>query len=413
MPTLTPIIVIMIAVTMAVMNNAMAITREKHTTDSSPEASALRHAGAVLSIDLGALQKNWQTYKKAVSKSKNCAVGAVIKAGGYGLEARHVGVALGVVGCKTFFVATIDEGIELRSVIGPDAEIFILGCAIGGNETDLAQYALSPVLNSMEDISVWKKFSSTSANMVAAALHIDTGINRLGLGAGDVKTIAKNPDIISGVNLSLVMSHLACADEQANPMNETQLASFKDAISSINGLVGVRASIANSSGVFLGGQYHLDLVRPGVALYGVNPTPDKANPMDQVVRLQGKILQVRKIDTPDSVGYGATHKAAGPERIATVAAGYADGILRSLSNNGVAYVGKYPAPYVGRVSMDLITINVSAIPEKIAHAGALVDLIGPSNTVDDMAARSGTIGYEILTNLGSRYGRVYVGGAKI
>ena len=395
----------------AVTNNAMANKHENHSPDSSIENAALRHAGAILSIDLGALQKNWRTYQTMVSKSKNCAVGAVIKARGYGLDARHVGVALGVAGCKTFFVASIDEGIELRSVMGDDAEIFILGCPIGGNEHDLVHHALSPVLNSLEDISVWKKFSNSSGLNAPAALHLDSGMNRLGLGAGDVGAIAKNPDLLSGVNISLVMSHLACSDEQKNPMNQEQLTSFKNALSSIGGLGGVRTSIANSSGVFLGPEYHMEMVRPGVALYGVNPTPEKANPMAQVVRLQGKILQVREIDTPQTVGYGATHKAAGKELIATIAAGYADGILRSLSNNGVAYVGEYPAPYVGRVSMDLITINVSAVPENIAHVGALVDLIGPNNPVDDMAARSGTIGYEILTNLGPRYGRVYVGGA--
>lgn len=402
----------MIAATKAATTNAMTNSDAHKGPDKSPEGAALSHAGAVLTIDLGAIQKNWRTYQKAVGKSKNCAVGAVIKASGYGLDARHVGVALGVSGCKTFFVASINEGIELRSVIGQDTEIFILSCPIGGNETDLVHYGLSPVLNSMEDIAVWKKFSSNTSAAAPAALHIDSGINRLGLGLDEVKLLKSKKDALKGLNISLVMSHLACADEQKNPMNNTQLATFQDALSSINGLAGVRTSIANSSGVFLGPQYHLSLVRPGVGLYGVNPTPEKANPMAQVVRLQAKILQIREIDTPETVGYGATHKAGGKERIATIAAGYADGILRSLSNKGVAYVGEYPAPYVGRVSMDLITLDVSAIPKNLVHQGAMVDLIGPNNPVDDMAARAGTIGYEILTNLGPRYGRVYVGGVK-
>ncbi|MDH3335750.1 MAG: alanine racemase, partial [Rhodospirillaceae bacterium] len=299
----------------------MANKHKNHSPDSSIENAALRHAGAILNIDLGALQKNWRAYQAMVSKSKNCVAGAVIKAGGYGLDARHVGVALGVAGCKTFFVASIDEGIELRSVMGDsnDVEIFILGCPIAGNEHDLAHYALSPVLNSMEDISVWKKFSDSSSLNAPAALHIDSGMNRLGIGAVDVAAIAKNPDLLSGVNLSLVMSHLACSDDEKNPMNQEQLASFKTAISSIGGLAGVRASISNSSGVFLGPEYHMEMARPGVGLYGVNPTPEKANPMAQVVRLQAKILQVREIDTPQSVGYGATHKADGVERIATIA----------------------------------------------------------------------------------------------
>ena len=392
-------ITVMTTATTNPMNDILA------TPDNWPDAANARRAGAILTIDLGAIKNNWQVYKNAVPKK--CDAGAVIKAGGYGLDARHVGVALGVAGCKTFFVATIDEGITLRSVLGDEPEIFILGCIIDGNEKDLGHYNLAPVINSLSDIKTWKNFSATHP----CALHIDTGMNRLGLGAKDVETLAGDKNALSGLNISLVMSHLACADDAANPMNGDQLAKFKSAISQVNQSA-VRASIANSSGVFLGSEYHLDLVRPGAALFGVNPTPEKANKMAQVIRLQGKILEVREIDTPDSVGYGATIKATGPMRIATIAAGYADGLNRSLSNNGVAYVDKHPAPYVGRVSMDLITIDVSQIPENIAHQGAVVDLIGPNNPVDDVATRAGTIGYEILTGLGARYHRVYIGGAK-
>ena len=387
-----------------VTNNAMG---EIQTTPNNwPNAADARRAGAILTIDLGAIKNNWNIYNNAGAAK----AGAVIKAGGYGLDARHVGVSLGVAGCKTFFVATIDEGITLRSVLGDEPEIFILGCIIDGNEKDLAHYGLSPVLNSLSDIKSWKKFSPSAP----CALHIDTGMSRLGLSTKDVETLAGetgDKNALSGININLIMSHMACADEASNPMNAGQLAKFKSAISHVNQSA-VRASIANSSGVFLGDKYHLDMVRPGAALFGVNPTPEKANKMSQVIRLQGKILQVREIDTPESVGYGATHKADGPMKIATIAAGYADGLNRSLSNNGVAYLGKHPAPYVGRVSMDLITIDVSQVPKNIAHPGAMVDLIGPNNPVDDMATRAGTIGYEILTSLGDRYHRVYVDGAK-
>ena len=392
-----------------VTTSAMSDTMEN--PDNWPDVADARRAGAILTIDLGAIKNNWQLYNNSVSEK--CVAGAVIKAGGYGLDARHVGVALSVGGCKTFFVATIDEGITLRSVLGPDPEIFILGCIIDGNEKDLAHYGLSPVLNSLSDIKTWKKFSATHP----CALHIDTGMSRLGLAAKDVESLAADESTLLGLNINLVMSHLACADDAANPMNGDQLDTFKAALAGINQSA-VRASISNSSGVFLGDEYHLDMVRPGAALFGVNPTPEKANPttnpsanpMAQVIRLQGKILQVREIDTPGSVGYGATVRAAGPMRIATIAAGYADGLNRSLSNNGVAYLGEHPAPYVGRVSMDLITLDVSQIPENIAHQGALVDLIGPNNPVDTVATAAGTIGYEILTSLGERYHRVYIGG---
>lgn len=387
--------------TLTLSTVALKMDDNASTPHNWPDTGASVRAGAILTIDLGAIKNNWQLCQKTVGKS--CAVGAVIKAGGYGLDARHVGVALSVAGCKTFFVATIDEGITLRSVLGPDAEIFILGTIIPGNETTLAHHGLSPVLNSLSDIKTWKKFSAGDP----CALHIDSGMNRLGLSKDDVEKLAIDKSLLSKLNINLVMSHLACADDQASPMNKAQLATFTNALSAIGS--NARSSIANSSGVFLGRDYHLDLVRPGVGLFGVNPVPGKSNPMAQVIRLQGKILQIREIDTPQSVGYGATHKAAGPMKIATIAAGYADGLNRSLSNNGVAYIGDHPAPYVGRVSMDLITLDVSAIPENIATQGALVDLIGPNNPVDDVAARAGTIGYEILTSLGDRYHRKYVG----
>ncbi len=405
MPTLKHIMVARVVVTTSTMDDA------KQKSFTWPDAADARRAGAILTIDLGAIKNNWNIYNNAGTAK----AGAVIKAGGYGLDARHVGVALAVAGCKTFFVATIDEGITLRSVLGDEPEIFILGCIIDGNEKDLSHHGLSPVLNSLSDIKSWKKFSSTDP----CALHIDTGMNRLGLGAKDVKSLAVDKDALSEININLIMSHLACGDEPSNPMNAGQLATFKnflkESLASIN-KSNARTSLANSSGVFLGDEYHLDMVRPGAALFGVNPTPENAsptsNPMAQVIRLQGKILQVRKIDTPQAVGYGSTHKADGPMKIATIAAGYADGLNRSLGNNGVAYINEHPAPFVGRVSMDLITIDVSQIPENVAHPGAMVDLIGPNNPVDDVAMRAGTIGYEILTSLGDRYHRVYVDGAK-
>ncbi len=377
------------------------MTDAPHDHNPALDSADARRAGAILTIDLSAIQDNWRLYQK---QAANAEAAAVIKAGGYGLDAKHVGVALAVAGCKTFFVATIDEGIHLRTVLGPEPSILILSGFMDGAERDLTAHHLIPVLNSLVDVDAWRVYCVASETPAPAALHIDTGMSRLGLDKDELAILSEHPDRLSGMGLKLIMSHLASAEEPDNPTNKAQLTAFKAAVRQ---LPDAPASLCNSSGVFLGTDYHFDMVRPGAALFGVNPTPAEANPMAQVVRLQGKILQVRSIDTPESVGYGSTHQAAGPTRIATIAAGYADGLNRSLSNNGVAYIGEHPAPFVGRVSMDLITLDVSKVPETLAHPGALVDLIGPLNPVDDVAEKAGTIGYEILTSLGERYHRIY------
>lgn len=365
------------------------------------DSAAARRAGAIVSIDLGAIQKNWRLYQKQAGSAE---AAAVIKAGGYGLDAKHVGVALAVAGCKTFFVATIDEGIHLRTVLGPEPSIYILSGFMDGSERDLSHHSLNPVLNSLGDVDAWRVYCVANETPAPAALHVDTGMSRLGLDGDELAILNEHPDRLSGLKLNLIMSHLASGEDPDNPKNAAQLAAFRSALGQ---LPRAPASLANSSGVFLGPDYHFDMVRPGAALFGVNPTPKAPNPMAQVVRLQGKILQVRSIDTPQGVGYGSTHQASGPMRIATIAAGYADGLNRSLGNNGVAYIGEHPAPYVGRVSMDLITLDVSEVPEALARQGALVDLIGPLNPVDSVAEKAGTIGYEILTSLGERYHRIY------
>ena len=200
------------------------------------------------------------------------------------------------------------------------------------------------------------------------------------------------------------MSHLACADTPEHPLNARQRDSFRAALAI---LPKAPVSFANSSGIYLGADYWGDLARPGAALYGVAPVPGQPNPMRGVVRLDGKILQVRQIDSGSTVGYGASHRAVGRERIATVAVGYADGFMRSLGNRGSGYIGAQRVPIVGRVSMDLITFDVSDVPELLARPGATIELIGPDHPIDAIAAEAGTIGYEILTALGARFARVY------
>ncbi len=368
---------------------------------NSPEA---RRAGAILTIDLDALVSNWKTL---AAKSPGAETGAVVKAAAYGTDAERSALALQKAGCKTFFVATIQEGIDLRAVLGKAPDIHVFNGLMDGAERDFTEHTLIPVLNSLVEIDAWRAFCNGLGKALPCDIHVDTGMSRLGLPAEELDKLLADPEHLSHFKLELILSHLVAAEEPDNPINAEQLAHFQ---SVMEHFPTARGAFANSSGIYLGEEYHFDVTRPGVALYGANPTPAHPNPMAQVVRLQGKILQIRTIDTPQTVGYGATHQAHGEERIATVSVGYADGYLRSLSSSGVAYIGDYEVPVVGRVSMDLIGLDVSAVPEELTRPGALVDLIGPHNPVDQVADRAGTIGYEILTSLGARYHRVYIGG---
>jgi len=359
--------------------------------------------GAILTIDLAAIQANWKTLANRVEGE--CA--GVVKADAYGLGLAPVARALSAAGCRVFCVAQLDEGIALRAAL-PEAEIHVLNGLLPGTAADFAAHRLIPVLNSLGGIDDWRAFCHRTANALPADIHVDTGMCRLGLPPDEVDRLAADAGRLEGFIPLYLMSHLACADEPAHPMNGRQRAAFDAAR---RRLALPRTSFANSSGIFLEADFHGDLARPGIALYGGNPVPERPNPMAQVVRLQGKILQVRDVDTPQTVGYGATHRFAGPARIATVAAGYADGFLRSLGNAGRGFVGDIPTPVVGRVSMDLITLDVSRVSDSLCAPGCLVDLIGPHNDVDSVAGRAGTISYEILTRLGQRFHRRYVGEA--
>lgn len=369
-------------------------------------ASAADHAGALLTIDLGAIVENWQTLKAMAAPGTNCA--AVLKADAYGLGAIPVAQALVKAGCRTFFVAHVDEGIALRRALPSDASLFVLHGAPPGAEEACAAHHLIPVLNSLPQVRAWVALCGRWAQKLPAGLQVDSGMARAGLDAEELAVLAQTPELLAALDLRLVMSHLACADDPASPMNTSQLAAF----SAIRArFPSVPASFANSSGIFLGPQWHFDLLRPGVALYGGNPTPGLPNPMKPVVRLRGKVMQIRSVPAGASVGYGAAYVADSPRRIATVSVGYADGFFRSLGNGrAVARWSDYQLPIVGRVSMDMITVDVSAIPADLVYPGALLDLIGHDRTVDDLATEAGTISYEILTSLGNRYHRTYING---
>ncbi len=371
---------------------------------AGPDQAAAARAGALLTIDLGAVADN---YRRLCRQLGGVACAAVVKADAYGLGMAHVAAALHRAGARTFFVAQLGESIALRGLLGRECEIYVLNGVAAGPLAEFRAHGVHPVLNSLGEIEAWAAAARAAGAAWPAAVHVDTGMSRLGLPADELGILAAEHGRLEGIELRYVMSHLACADQPGHPLNAEQLARFRAARAR---LPPAPASFANSSGLFLGSEYHFDLGRPGVALYGVNPTPGHPTPMRQVVRLQGKILQVREIDAPQTVGYGATHRAAGPSRIATVALGYADGYLRSLSNRGSAWLGDQRVPVVGRVSMDLITLDVSGVPEAAARPGAFVDLIGPDLSADEVAAAAGTIGYEILTALGRRYHRVYLNG---
>jgi alanine racemase len=330
----------------------------------------------------------------ALMRDRAGAAAAVVKADAYGLGLAGVVPALLAQACEQFFVARLEEGIALRA-LAPKTRIFVLDGAVPDTIPALMAHKLVPVLSSLEQIAAWR-----DARGGAAALHVDTGMNRLGLSPDDIAMAATQA---SGIELVLVMSHLACGDDPASPMNAVQLAKFKAALA---WLPSAPASLAASGGVFLGRDYHFDLVRPGIGLYGGHPQPGHGNnPMTCAVQLTGTVLQVRAIAAGESVGYGASFAATQPSTIATIALGYADGVLRSAGNKAGIVIKGRRAPLVGRVSMDLITADVTGLD---VAAGDVAELFGPALPVDDAAAAWGTISYELLTGLSRRIPRVYM-----
>ncbi|PPR75257.1 MAG: Alanine racemase, biosynthetic [Alphaproteobacteria bacterium MarineAlpha3_Bin4] len=360
-----------------------------------------RHAGAILNVNLDSIQAN---YRLLLERLGGVPSAAVVKANAYGLGVEHVAPALAEAGCSIFFVTHLEEGVRLRGIL-TDAEIHVLNGLLASSEEVYPTHRLTPVLNSLGEIEGWRRLCGETP--LACDIHVDTGMLRLGLPPDELEAIKDAPSIVAGLNVANVISHLSSADQPNSAQNAEQLARYRR-VREILPLG--RACFTNSSGIFLSPDYHFDLARPGVALYGVAPVPGEPNPLNPVVELGACILQRREASRGEAVGYGATYRFEKPGLIATLAVGYADGLLRSLSNNGAAYIGGIRVPIVGRVSMDLITIDVSAVAEPASRPGQWVELIGPNNTVDDVARAAGTIGYEILTNLGTRYHRAYTGG---
>jgi alanine racemase len=359
---------------------------------------------AVLEIDVGGIVDNWRLLAQRTTPAE-CA--AVVKADGYGLGASVVSAALAAAGCRRFFVATLDEGLALRKTLPRCCQIIVLNGPVPGSGEEFAAADLVPVLNHPGQIAEWQSIAA-GRGPLPAMLHVDTGMARLGLTQREFEGLAEELCQPGAIRWQALISHLACADEPDHPLNRDQRARF---VALRQRMEQVPASLAASSGIFLGREYHLDLVRPGAALYGVNPQPGCPNPMRQIVRLKARILQIRKVDRGQPVGYGATHVMAAAGRLATVAVGYADGWMRSLSQRGFGSTGGQRVPLLGRVSMDLTVFDVSTVDPSIARPGGFIELIGCDYGVDAVAADAGTIGYEILTALGQRHHRIYRGAA--
>ena len=372
--------------------------------DQTLSATPKDLAGAVLSIDLGAIQKNWR-YLASHAGSAEC--GAAVKGNAYGLGVEPVGRALWDAGCRSFFVARPKEGEELRHVL-PEATIYVLDGLFPGQAEFYAQNDLLPALISIEEAREWAAFGRVYGRKLPCAIHVDTGINRLGFSIDEYTALLTDSATLDGLSVGLLMSHMACADEPDHPLNAKQRDAFKAVRAK---LPGVPASLANSAGIFLGKDYAHDLVRPGIAIYGGNPTPALPNPMHAVALLEGTILQTRDVAANEPVGYGATWQTTRRSRVAILGAGYKDGVPRSLSsgNSNIppqVFIGGKRCPIIGRISMDMMAIDVTDLPQAVKR-GDRAEILGPNILIDEAASWAGTISYELLTRLGSRYARLY------
>ncbi|SDH26372.1 alanine racemase [Roseospirillum parvum] len=380
----------------------------------SPFAGSDPAANALLTIDLGALVANWRTLAGQLAGGGQCA--AVVKADAYGTGAARVGPALAAAGCRVFFVAQLAEAEALKPLLPEGCEVWVLGGPLPGTVERFLAAGVAPVLNTPWQIALWRDEAPPGS---PCALHVDTGMSRLGLEPAELEALLADASApLAALAPRHLISHLVSAEDPAASVNRAQLELFDRLLAATRRVVpDIAGCLANSSGIFLGPKAHHALARPGVALYGANPTPDQPNPMRPVVRLDAKILQVRHVDAPRTVGYGATHRVAGPTRLATVGVGYADGYPRVLSSRAHGLVAGQVVPLVGRVSMDLATFDVTGVPAEALVPGAPLTLLGgqdadgvavPETSLDHVAEQAGTIAYEILTSLGRRYARRYI-----
>lgn len=354
----------------------------------------------VIDIDLAALSRNYRALA-ATAEPAICA--AAVKANAYGLGVEYVAPRLWEENCRDFFVATLDEGIELRALLRK-ANVYVLNGLLEGQEQEFDDNKLLPVLNDLAQIEYWRHYCRAKEKALPCLIQFDTGMNRLGLGMTEADKLGERPDLLSGITVRGIMSHLACASDPTHPLNERQrlaLEKIREAFP------GTPASLANSAGVLLGQPYHQDMVRVGIGVYGGELQGGDSLQIEPVVRVRSRILQERWVEPGASVGYNATYTVQARTRLITVSAGYADGVSTGLSNRGFVAIDGFRAHVVGRVSMDLITVDVTGVAEEKTKPGALVDLIGPGLSLDDAAASAGLIPYELLTSLSPRFERHY------
>ena len=379
------------------MSKNAAIGNAKENNVGSPQA--------YLSIDLGALVRNYQ-HLATLGKGANCS--AVVKADAYGLGAHVVAPTLWKAGCRTFFVAHTPEGVSMRFILPQEAEIYVLSPYLKTDAEALATFSLIPVLNDPADLEDWRHYAHQREETLACAIHVDTGMSRLGYAVDQFKAMDLNKEL-EGVELKSLLSHLACADTPHHSLNARQLAAFlelKLVCQSQN--IDCQFSLANSAGILLGDDYHFDLLRPGIALYGGNPTDNGRSVFEPVVKLDARILQIRTASPNETVGYGAAYRCLDEMRIAIVGLGYADGYPRSLGNRSMVGFKGHRLAVIGRISMDLIAVDISEVPEDQIHPGDRVEIIGKSMTLNEVARSAGTIDYEILCGLGNRLARRYI-----
>ncbi len=356
------------------------------------------HSDITLQIDLGAIKHNYSLLAKM---AKNSVCSAVAKANAYGLGVDKVANILYSAGCRNYFVATLDEALELAGILGPDSKIYVFHGVKPGEEDYFEKNGLIPVINDFYQLETWATRARDQDLKLPAILHFDTGMNRLGFNWQDGETVAKHTSI-RYLDIKYIMSHLVAAEDKSHSMNKQQIGKVEQIKKHFPK---IPVSLANSWGIIAGDEFHYDMVRPGCALYGVKG--ESKIDIKNVITAKAKVIQVRDITENGFVGYGATKEIKKGARIAVCPLGYADGYLRSLSNNSYAYFGKYKLPLVGRVSMDLTIFDISKVPTNEFRVGDELELIGENYTVDDVANNAGTIGYEILTSLGNRYERVY------
>jgi len=356
---------------------------------------------ATLEIDLAALAANYRLLKSKLSRG-HCA--AVVKANAYGLGVEAVSKTLWAEGCQQFFVATLEEAVELRAALPEAKHIYVFHGIFAGEQQDFIHHHITPVINTLEQLEKWVDgdWLSVNGKKKPAILHVDTGITRLGLNQTDLEKITTSHQLPTTNHFQL-MSHLACAHEPSHPKNAEQLLRFKQALALFGGAT---ASLANSAGIFLSSDFHFDMARPGCALYGIHPTSGE-NPMQHVATLSAPILQIRTLDRNETVGYGATYSAKKGARIALVGLGYSDGYFRMLGNKGFAYMAGIRVPIAGRISMDMIALDISSVAENIITESTRAEFINSRQTVNDIADSCDTIGYEIFTRIGRRVKRIY------